>query len=318
MSKSIFISIASYCDELLLFTIKRALATAKNPQSLHFGVVDQNIDNSCISYTDVLPAKLSYIHLDAVYARGPCWARSLVMSLYNNEDYFLQIDAHTDFCQNWDEYFIDQADLVKSIYNTDRYVLSSFPQSFTYKDGKTEHCAIHPNPFVSIVVPNSSFHPVKYTLPFESRVSASSSTVKGWHLVAGCLFAPGNIVYDIPYDPYYYFYGEEQSYSIRLYTKGWDIFHIPKVPIYHQYNRVLDSGAMLRPVHWNNEIESNRITKWYTLEEISQQRLRSLFTGKDLGIYGLGKLRTLNDFKELSGIDYLNKQLLPKAHQADR
>lgn len=72
MSKSIFISIASYCDELLLFTIKRALATAKNPQSLHFGVVDQNTNNSHVSYTDVLPAKLSYVHINAVHARGPC------------------------------------------------------------------------------------------------------------------------------------------------------------------------------------------------------------------------------------------------------
>lgn len=317
MSNSIFVSIASYCDKLLLFTIKRALATAKNPHMLHFGIVDQNIDNSHITIMDVYPAKLSYVHLDAVYARGPCWARNMTMSFYNNEDYFFQIDAHTDFCDNWDEYLINQSHSIKSVFNKDKFIISSFPQSFTYIDGKTSHNEIHPNPYVTIVVPTTQFQPVKYTLAFESRISSSSSTVRGWELVAGCFFAPGNIVYDIPYDPYYYFEGEEQSYSIRAFTNGWDIFHIPKLPIYHQYNQVFNSGETLRPVHWNKELESNRHTKWFELEDKSQQRLSSLFTGKDLGIYGLGKLRTLEEYKELSGIDYINKQLLHKAYQAN-
>ncbi len=39
---TIFISIASYCDPLLHFTVRRALDTARWPQALHFGVVDQS------------------------------------------------------------------------------------------------------------------------------------------------------------------------------------------------------------------------------------------------------------------------------------
>ncbi|MDB5752790.1 MAG: hypothetical protein JWP65_3211, partial [Ramlibacter sp.] len=38
----IFVSLASYCDPMLSFTVGRAMATAQAPQRLHFGVVDQS------------------------------------------------------------------------------------------------------------------------------------------------------------------------------------------------------------------------------------------------------------------------------------
>ena len=38
----VFISIASYCDPILGFTLARAVATARWPDQLHFGVVDQS------------------------------------------------------------------------------------------------------------------------------------------------------------------------------------------------------------------------------------------------------------------------------------
>ena len=45
---NIFLSIASYCDPVLGFTLARALATARWPERLHFGVVDivRGRDNS--------------------------------------------------------------------------------------------------------------------------------------------------------------------------------------------------------------------------------------------------------------------------------
>ncbi len=38
----IFISIASYCDELLFFTINSCIEKAKEPQNIVFAIVDQN------------------------------------------------------------------------------------------------------------------------------------------------------------------------------------------------------------------------------------------------------------------------------------
>ena len=58
----------------------------------------------------VTPARLSMVNIDPLQARGPCWARSLAMSLYAGEDWFFQIDSHMDFDPHWDERLITQQD----------------------------------------------------------------------------------------------------------------------------------------------------------------------------------------------------------------
>ena len=78
---SIFISIASYCDPLLTFTIERAARTARHPEWLHFGVVDQSpAGTPRLQAAQDSPAKLTYLRIDPVDARGPCWARALAMT----------------------------------------------------------------------------------------------------------------------------------------------------------------------------------------------------------------------------------------------
>ena len=106
----IFVSIASYCDPMLAFTLERAVATAAHPERLHFGVVDQSPAGTPTPNPAALrPGRLSYVRLEPVYARGPCWARAISMSLYDGEDWFFQIDSHMDFDVHWDERLVVQA-----------------------------------------------------------------------------------------------------------------------------------------------------------------------------------------------------------------
>src|SRR6188472_2881596 len=80
----VFISIASYCDPVLGFTLSRAIATARWPGRLHFGVVDQSPAAGAHPVPEgVAPARLSYIRIEPVHARGACWARAIAMSLYD-------------------------------------------------------------------------------------------------------------------------------------------------------------------------------------------------------------------------------------------
>src|SRR5262245_14275206 len=102
LAMSIFISIASYCDPVLPFTLQRALAQARFPDHLHFGVVDQGPAGSPRVAHPGGGARLSQVQIDLVDARGPCWARALAMSLYDGEAWFLQLDSHMDFDAGWD------------------------------------------------------------------------------------------------------------------------------------------------------------------------------------------------------------------------
>ena len=55
-----------------------------------------------------------------------------------NEDYFLQIDSHTQFLPNWDIIFIEQLEKISSIQADDDYfkkpVITSYPRSFKVLD----------------------------------------------------------------------------------------------------------------------------------------------------------------------------------------
>jgi hypothetical protein len=135
-----------------------------------------------------------------------------------------------------------------------------------------------------------------------------------FHVGAGCLFAPGRITHAFPYDPWLYFHGEEQALALRLYTHGWDLFHMPALPVHHLYNDAA-SGAPARPLHWDAQHEAGRDMDWWSLEQRARARLEALVQGADLGAYGLGRERSLADFAAFSGIDYAARTLSPRAYQ---
>lgn len=303
---TIFISIASYCDELLSRTITRAIETAHRPDLLKFGVVDQSIvDPSKPKIQNMFSGQITYININPNYARGACWARSLAMSLYSGEKWFLQLDSHMDFDPGWDTYIKEKA-LDVQLDKIDG-VISSYPPGFNFnKDGSVIFNRYDDAIMFNGVVKGQEFKNDYPGLHFVADVRVSKETILGYHIGGGFLFAPGHIVNTIPYDPWLYFIGEEQTYSLRLFTHGWNIYHIPGLPVYHLYN----VGNGNRVLHWDEEHDKDRQTRWWKLEEISKERFKDLcFQRRDLGIYGLGTKRTLNDFANYCGIDYLRKEL---------
>ncbi|MBC5763575.1 GlcNAc-transferase family protein [Ramlibacter albus] len=308
---SIFLSIAAYCDPLLPFTIERALATARNPEALHFGVVEQAPgDGPRPAASSAAPGRISYVRIDPVDARGPCWARAIAMSLYDGEDFFFQIDSHMDFDPGWDEMLCDQ--LRTLMAGRRGAVISSYPNPFVFEDGKPVRRNNNADVLVHVVKTGTNFEPGHPVLSFEAHPVPSPLPIEGIHLGAGCLFAPGSIVQLFPYDPFLYFHGEEQSMTMRLYTHGWDIFHIPNLPVFHLYNNA-DAGAPPRPMHWDAAHESQRAIGWWLYEQRARGRLAQLVANAPLGVYGLGRIRTVAEYAAFSGIDYAARTLEPKA-----
>jgi hypothetical protein len=308
----IFASIAAYCDPVLPFTLQRAVAMARFPQELHLAVVDQSPAGSPPP-TAPAGVRFSSVRLDVADARGPCWARALAMSLYDGEDWFLQLDSHMDFDPGWDETLMAQAIALGAPQRG--LVISSYPNAFAFEAGVPVRRPTTDAVLAHVVKPGAGFDPGHPVLAFEAHPVASAAPVPGYHLGAGCLFGPGRLAEHFPYDPWYYFHGEEQALALRLFTHGWDLFHMPGLPIHHLYNDA-NSGAPPRPMHWDGAHEAGRSTSWWTLEQRSRQRLAALVSGGDLGIYGLGNNRSLADYAAFSGIDYAGRTLGPQAFMA--
>ena len=309
----VFVSIASYCDPILGFTLARAIATARHPDRLHFGIVDQSPAAApAPSAAEVSPARLSYVKFEPLYARGPCWARAIAMSLYDGEEWFFQIDSHMDFDPAWDERLMGQA--LRLLPGRKGVVLSAYPNAFVFEGGQPVRRPATGKVLAHVVKTGANFEPDHPVLGFEAHPLDSDLPVAGFHLGAGCVFAPGRFAQEFPYDPWFYFHGEEQALAARLFTHGWDIFHIPGLPVYHLYNNA-DSGAPPRPMHWDESLDTQRAQTWWALEQRSRGRLAALVAGASLGVYALGSDRSLADYAAFSGIDYAARVVEPRAYR---
>ena len=302
---AIFISVPSYKDPLLTETLCSAYQNAKFKKNLRFCVLDQSEHGIEIDKL-VFKDQIIYENVPPVISKGVCWARSRIQEYFEDEEYYLQIDSHTIFQENWDEILITYHDWLKAQNNN--FVISSYPRAFTCNKTLTEFeldtkfQGTHGMSFKKGDVFKYDIVSIQTAIP-----TSSSEPLKGHLVAAGFLFSSGNFVKEIPYDPEYYFHGEELAIAVKLFTRGWDVFHIPKTPLFHLYT---DVENLPRDLHWNPKDEENRIKKWTELDAISKKKIESLFNGEVDGKFGLGDKRTIKDFGTVLGLDFEKKEIV--------
>jgi hypothetical protein len=102
------------------------------------------------------------------------------------------------------------------------------------------------------------------------------------------------------------FHGEEITFAVRAWTKGYDLYYPHRAVCYHRYTREK------RTTHWHDN------ETWQYRDVMSQQRVRRLLgmeppAGEDLGPYGLGSVRTLAQYEAFSGVDFKNMLFAARA-----
>lgn len=308
---NIFISIAAYQDPLLESTVFSAIQNADKPDNLVFGICDQASNMKDLSAYNVR-SEIRYEHVNPILSKGPCWARNRIQNFYQDEEFYLQIDSHTQFDKHWDTFLIENYTEIKNI-SQDQYfkkpILTCYPRPFEvidFEKGELKLNLSDPYTQVMIYKKDSLFMRDLFSRQIGIHTKISQAT-HGYLLAAGCLFTNGSFVKEVPYDPNFYFYGEEISLMLRAFTRGYSIFHLPNVPIFHLYT---DSVNSPRKLHWNKEEDMHRLTKWNELESRSIQRLRDLVENKLGEEWGLGDIFTLNDYAVLSGLDYREKRVV--------
>ena len=132
------------------------------------------------------------------------------------------------------------------------------------------------------------------------RVSAPRDRFSpGLTISAAFLFSIGDLYREVKIDPDLYFEGEEISYAVRAYTYGYDLYaaHFPIV--YHYFLRKTDRK------HWDDHVD------WGQRSLVAKARMRSLLemTNEvaDLGPYGLGTVRTIEEYEGYAGVDFKNR-----------
>jgi GT2 family glycosyltransferase len=301
---SIFISIVSYRDPELLETINSLIENASNPDDLHFGIIVQDFEEKIPDLSKIKNS--SVVKLEPKNSKGVGYARSLAMKLYKNQDYYLQIDSHMRFVENWDNLLIDELSKAKKISNNKKVILSSYPLPYTPG-----------NPFTKKEY--SKKDETTYTTRQSVRISINNEWVAGRILfknteselpeisgmVLGCfLFSYSDIIKEIPYDPEISFLGDEVCFSVRAWTRGWDIYSSKKTIAYHFYDRPKHSKI------WEDKqiLEES----WDLLEKKSKDKQKNVLCGVEEGTFGVGKIRSLEEYENFIGYNFKKAYSLKK------
>jgi hypothetical protein len=278
--KTVFVSIASYRDAQITDTIDSLLGNQSGKNNIIIGVclqdTEENYNN--FKYKDHSNVRTHFIPYQD--AKGVGYARRLIQQdVFQDEDYFLQIDSHSRACKNWDDILIKQIDRCP----IDKAVLSTYPNGFDVLDEEQKYFKHNTCPYLKIhyIDDTNKLHATSAGIVPEGEV------MLGFWIAAGFLFARGKWCREVEYSADFYFTGEEDHLSVLSHIKGWNVY-VPDVStIWHDYtdNRI-QSPKKYRPLHWEDHPGTDAniplITELYT------------------NAYGLEGERTVEQFLELA------------------
>lgn len=289
---TIFVSIASYRDPEIVRTLKSMLDNADNPSALHVTVVSQERDNEHPNLNFV--PNIAYIKMSYLDALGPCYARKVAQQTYQGEDYYLQLDSHILFVKSWDTKLIQIYNQAKEV--CDKPIITHYPPGYkVLQSGKVEFDESQKDTDTLKVIADN----VKVLRGWRSGWSESrNKPAESKIIAAGFLFAEGNIVNEIPYDDRIFFVGEEITYSLRAYTRGYRFF-APQYPICYHFN-----GRDGYPKFWTRGDDQRRAVRWGTLERSSRAIVHKILTGIEKGTYGYANEELAEQYQKFIGINF--------------
>ena len=294
----IFVQIPAYRDPQLVPTIEDMLKNAANPKDLRIGICNQFSQEDQFNDLSRYKAdrRFRIINMPHTEAKGVGFAMYTVQKLFKDEDYCLKIDSHSRFINNWDNEMIGMIELLRA-QGYPKPLLTGYPPPF-YPDKEPEGrlmepCEMHFDKFINegVIRFNSQPIPNWQTLHFP---------VKARFLSGGFYFAHGQFVKEVPYNPEYYFHGEEISLATRAFTNGYDLFHPHKVLLWHEYQREGKARQWEADTEWfGKDLNAHAINR----------RMFGIDMPKYTGKYGLGTRRTLHSYEKYAGVDFRNQMV---------
>lgn len=307
-----FVGIPSYRDPECLQTVVDLFSKAKCPERVFVGVCIQfklfeDDPRTHLLLPDHHPILKNFsknircIVLDSEMARGPCFARSKVQSLFKDERYYLQIDSHTRFSSMWDEKLISMLRACKSL-TSGKPIITTYPNAYPC-DNREDFPAINLQPLLLCA---DRFDSQDGMPRLKSRVVfrvPSKTLIPSLFWAAGFSFSEGSMVRECPYDSSLQclFFGEEISMALRLFTHGYDFFAPIEPIVFHRWSRSY-RPSFTELFRGSSGLELFRLRQ-ESLAKIRQQVLDPEFMD------GMGSIRSKKEFFQRVGIDLEKKTI---------
>jgi len=242
-----------------------------------------------------------------IAASGPAGARALTRKVVGNEEYCLQIDAHTDFVPQWDA--LAKADWKKignefAIISTVPASKADMPDYENWTGGKNGEV---PRQCLVRIADNDI---PEFPSPTEGKATGLETPLLSHAWSAAFSFSKCHIEETAPYDPFtqYVFGAEQFSRFARFWTRGYDVYTPTKNIVYHDYT---NNGHDIK--EWfkqrRERVRKQGLLRTKTFLGIEGPEGVSMEVAHaNLGIYGLGKRRSLKQLQDFVGIDLTKRQ----------
>lgn len=296
---SIFVQVASYHDFELGKTLYDVLAKSSGKHDIYFGV------HACHYLTkEVHIPELPNLSVLESYAPdniGVGIARAMANSLYDNQDYYLQIDGHTRMWRNWDEGLVNCIER----YLDDgvaKPLLTTYPASYSYNDNLKEDIeyssdvtaisfAGNPGMFASTMIPSQ----LAITPDRQDKQRSIS---------AGFIFTIGEFA-TIGFNEKIMFWGEEILLAASAYTNGFDLLLPDRQYAYHLY---FDHQAVFQK-NMRRHIWKDFPDEYAQKDAESKAEVMDIFTTRRQGYGALGYERTLEEYGQYAGLDFDTRKI---------
>lgn len=275
----IYVSVASFMDLELGFTVHDMLDKARYPNRLFISIYDQDDRHVDLSKIFEKFDFDSYVHKKVHYSesRGVGHARHETQkNLSIGYKYYFQIDSHTRFEQDWDVNLVDDYEF--SRYYWDDHIFSTYPQPFKYNEDN-DVVLVNEDYSNNLKIVSSGSDTV-----FEAKYDGIIENFEGretGYFCGGFAFGYANL---FPKNNVYaYFNGEEQMMSLRLFENGVQIVAPHRNYVFHDYD------AHLRKRNWD------KVSNWTEHKKKSSEVLKNFFDGKLLKPFGVSR-NTIDNF----------------------
>jgi hypothetical protein len=317
MNEKIFITISACNEKDLKQTVLSAINNAQDPDRLSFGILEHSMNGL---YSDLNGISNNIMHIKLSYD-GPLGVGipRLTASMLNDrkQDFYLQIDAHMIFEKNWDVDIIKYYSLISQKH--DKAVISTYVP-WWYEDAEgliknpyNKELFIDPNNFnnypkvesLALKIDSYEKNLFRRHIPIEGiGVDWNNKDYQEHFLTSGhFLFSSFNFLSDVMPDPLITWGGEEPITGLRAWTRGYQIFTIPKNIVWHK-NKL---GDIKDKNDWRNRKNSLN-ERLYNIcvnnMDISYRRIKDIFLGDYVGYWGSPSLDKLKEYEYTLNVDF--------------
>jgi hypothetical protein len=297
---SIFVQIASFQDYELPRTIKDCILKVSSDNEIFFGVHSCEVPNLQTTVNDFKNLKIE--KSIAPKNLGVGTARYIANEFYDGQDYYLQIDSHTRFIQDWDKYLIESYLLYKQ--EGLNPAITSYPGIYYYEGTQTKFIE-NPSPsYISFKNTENDQKQFKLDkiLPQKSELNKDNNIFTK-SISGGCIFGSGDIAKIKP-NKKMYNWGEETLTAVRLFTHGFDLLIPQKDTLYHLYYNHSDnirSQRILPQAIYQKEMND--------IVAESNKELNRIITNNIIGDQELGTTRTLAQYEYYAGVNFYSGKI---------